>query len=77
MQADLSARWLTTADLADLSAQLHTFHGYRTVWLDDAGRVWHTEPDELLEDQGFRYLGCFLRPSIDELMAHLGQPLAA
>lgn len=77
MQADLSARWLTTADLVDLSVQLQAFHGYRTVWLDDGGRLWHAEPDDLLEEQGFRYLGSFLRPSVDELAALLAPPVAA
>lgn len=77
MQADLSARWFTTTDLFNLSVQLQVFHGYRTVWLDDAGRLWHTEPEDLLEEQGFRYVGSFLRPTVDELMARLSPAAAA
>jgi len=71
MAADLSPRWVTPHKIAELAHELREFHGYRALWLDDELRIWHTEPEDLLEEQGLRYLGACLRPSYDELEAML------
>lgn len=55
------------AQIESLARQLASFHGYRTVWLDLGGRLCHAEPDELLEELGYLYVGTFLRPATDDL----------
>jgi hypothetical protein len=53
--------------VADLVHQLRAFHGYRTVWIEPTGLVMHAEPDEELEDLGYRYVATFLRPGPEEM----------
>jgi hypothetical protein len=53
--------------VADLVHQLRAFHGYRTVWIEPTGLVMHAEPDEELEDLGYRYVATFLRPGPEAL----------
>lgn len=54
-------------ELDELCGQISEYCGHRSVWLDDRGALWHAEPEELLEDLGYRYVGTFMRPSADEL----------
>lgn len=70
MQVSATSNWLPPAvetDIDSLCDQLAHYHGHRTIWLDAACRVWHAEPDEMLEDLGHTYVGTFLRPAVDEL----------
>ena len=53
--------------VADLVHQLRAFHGYRTVWIEPTGLVMHAEPDEELEDHGYRYVATLLRPGPEEM----------
>jgi hypothetical protein len=56
----------------DVVTSLRTSSGYRTVWLDPFGTLWHTEPeDEELDALGHRYVGTFCRPDADTLGAAL------
>jgi hypothetical protein len=45
--------------------------GHRSVWVTDAGAVWHAEPEDDLTDLGARYLATMLRPSREEVAAVL------
>ncbi len=54
--------------LAEIAADLGAYHGHRTVWIDLAGRIVHSEPEEELEAEGYLYVGTFLRPGVDELV---------
>ncbi len=52
----------------DVVGALSGCHGYRTVWIDPFGVLWHAEPeDDALESIGHRYIGTFCRPSADAL----------
>jgi len=53
--------------VADLVHQLRAFHGHRTVWIEPTGLVMHAEPDEELEDLGYRYVATLMRPAPEEL----------
>jgi len=53
--------------VADLVHQLRAFHGYRTVWIEPTGLIMHAEPDEALEDHGYRYVATMLRPGPEEM----------
>jgi hypothetical protein len=53
--------------VADLVHQLRAFHGYRTVWIEPTGLIMHAEPDEELDDLGYRYVATFLRPGPEAL----------
>lgn len=53
--------------VADLVHQLRAFHGYRTVWIEPTGLIMHAEPDEELDDLGYRYVATFLRPGAEEM----------
>ena len=64
-----------SATVADVAAQLCGFHGYRTVWIDPQGRLWHSEPDDELEALGWRYVGTFLRPDTETLEIAVGRLL--
>lgn len=78
MVVETLSRWLPApaeAEVASLRAQLLGFHGYRTVWVDAEGAFWHAEPEELLEELGHRYVGTFLRPSVDELIDAVAKAL--
>ena len=56
----------------DVVTSLRTSVGYRTVWLDPFGMLWHSEPeDEELDALGHRYVGTFCRPDADTLGAAL------
>ena len=56
-------------EAATLVSELQTFNGCRTVWLDPRGRLWHAEPEEELESEGFRYVATVFRPGVEELCA--------
>ena len=68
------------AHLDALVTQLRVFCGHRTLWIDDAtGRLVHAEPDDELDDRGFRYVGTVMAPGRDELTALIAgrfQPIA-
>jgi hypothetical protein len=53
--------------VTELKDQLGGFVGYRSVWMGDDGGLWHAEPEEEFDAETFRYIGTFLRPTIDEL----------
>jgi hypothetical protein len=53
--------------VADLVHQLRAFHGYRTVWIEPTGLLMHAEPDEDLEDLGYRYVATLMRPAPEAL----------
>jgi len=56
----------------DVVSSLTTSVGYRSVWIDPFGMLWHCEPeDEELEAMGHRYVGTFVRPDADVLAAAL------
>jgi hypothetical protein len=58
-----------TRQIEDVVTAMRAYVGYRSVWLDPFGMLWHTEPeDEDLDAMGHRYIGTFLRPSTDELV---------
>ncbi len=62
--------WLPASvesDVADLCAQLRSFNGHRTVWVDREGTLWHAEPDEMLEELGHRYVGTFFHPATGDV----------
>lgn len=47
---------------------LAAYHGYRTVWIDPFGLLWHAEPDDdQLDALGHRYIGTFCQPDTDAL----------
>ncbi len=57
----------------DVVASLRAFGGFRTLWLDPEGVLWHAEPeDDALEGLGHRYIGTFMRPAGDDLRVALG-----
>lgn len=60
----------------DLVRQLRAFHGYRTLWLDEQQQsLVHAEPDEELENLGFRYVATLMRPgpeALAEALARVG-----
>ncbi len=62
--------------IPQIVADLRAYHGYRTLWLDLGGRLVHAEPDEELEDEGFLYVGTFLRPDVEALTEALGRYVA-
>ena len=53
--------------VADLVQQLRIFHGYRTLWIEPTGLVMHTEPDDELEKEGYRYVATLNQPGPEEL----------
>lgn len=54
--------------VVDLVRQLRAFDGYRTLWVDPKGtQLLHAEPDELLEDEGYRYVATLMRPGPEAL----------
>ncbi len=56
----------------DVVTSLRTCVGFRSVWLDPFGTLWHCEPeDEELDALGHRYVGTFMRPDADALGAAL------
>ena len=59
--------------VVDLVQQLRAFHGHRTVWLDADGSLVHAEPDEELEDLGYRYVATLMRPGPEALAEALGR----
>jgi hypothetical protein len=68
-----SAYGADMSTVTDVAAQLHGFNGYRTVWLDPLGMLWHSEPDEELEALGWRYVGTYLRPDAETLEIAVGR----
>ena len=64
---------ISQAHIAELTESLAAHHGFRTVWMSAEGQLFHTEPDEELEDEGFRYIATLMRPDQDELRASLGR----
>ena len=70
MVVEVIDHWLPEemeAELEELCRDLGAFGGYRTVWLDRDGHLWHAEPEEPLP-AGAKYLGTFMRPSRDAMM---------
>lgn len=66
--------------VADLVHQLRAFHGYRTLWLQPDGMLLHAEPDDELEDLGYRYVATLMRPgpeALAEALTRAGVVLAA
>lgn len=60
--------------IADLVAELRAYHGYRTLWIDQArGLVLHAEPDDQLEARGYRYVATLMRPGPEVLAEALGR----
>jgi hypothetical protein len=62
--------WLpahTEREALALCDDLRSYQGYRTVWLDRDGRVWHAEPEVDLPE-GATYLGTFFRPTPDAML---------
>ena len=60
--------WLSPAmqrQVEVVADALRGYCGHRSVWLDEAGMLWHAEPDEALEPR--RYVGTFFRPDLDTL----------
>jgi hypothetical protein len=58
--------------LDDVVTGLGACVGYRTVWIDPFGALWHAEPDDdQLDAMGYRYVGTFCRPDADTLRATL------
>jgi hypothetical protein len=56
----------------DVVTGLRQCVGYRTVWIDPFGMLWHAEPeDDQLDAMGYRYVGTFCRPDPDALRAEL------
>ncbi|MCX4243413.1 hypothetical protein [Paraliomyxa miuraensis] len=53
--------------VADLVHQLRAFHGYRTLWWRPDGMLLHAEPEEELEDIGYRYVATLMRPGPEAL----------
>lgn len=52
----------------DVVTSLRTCVGYRSVWIDPFGMLWHCEPeDEELDALGHRYVGTFRRPDAEAL----------
>lgn len=70
MLLDVVTRMLPESLITELHAlhpQLLAFSGHRSIWLDGEGRLWHAEPDEMLEDLGHVYVGTFFRPALEDL----------
>lgn len=68
-----SVRTSTWSQLQSLASQLRVFHGYRTLWLDEERQqVVHSEPDEMLEDEGLRYIDTVMQPDAEALAVVLG-----
>ncbi len=57
--------------VAELVQELASFSGFRTIWLDGAGNLCHSEPDDELEEWNFHYLTTVMRPSLETLTALL------
>ncbi len=55
----------------ELVADLATYHGYRTLWLDEGDAIVHAEPDDMLEEHGYRYVATLMAPDRDELTTTL------
>ena len=61
-------------ELDELCQDLEAFHGYRTVWLDAQGSVWHAEPEEPLPPRS-TYLGTFFKPTLDFMLGTVAAAL--
>lgn len=58
--------------VADLVTSFRAYNGYRSLWLDPFGLLWHGEPeDDGFDAMGHRYVGTFMRPDTDALNAAL------
>jgi hypothetical protein len=58
--------------VGDLVASMRAYNGYRSLWLDPFGMLWHGEPeDDGFEAMGHRYVGTFMHPDGDTLQAAL------
>lgn len=57
------------ARIDDLVSDLAGYAGHRTLWLDSAGDIVHSEPDAILETHGFRYISTLFQPNREELTA--------
>lgn len=60
--------------VVELVRQLRAFHGYRTLWVDPHGtQILHAEPEDELEDLGYRYVATLMRPGPEVLAEALGR----
>lgn len=70
-----------TRQIDDVVTALSAYVGYRSVWLDPFGMLWHAEPeDEDFDSLGHRYIGTFQHPSTEVLsdaLAGIGMPQVA
>jgi hypothetical protein len=77
MVVDVIAHWLPKeieAELDELCDDLQAYQGFRTVWIDRSGRVWHAEPEMDLPD-GATYLGTFFRPTFEFMLETIAAAL--
>ncbi len=71
------------ARIDELVNDLAHYSGHRTLWLDARGEVIHSEPEDMLEVHGYRYISTLFHPDREELTAavlrvvpvELGAPL--
>ena len=61
-------------ELRRLCDDLRAYSGYRTVWLDRRGCLWHSEPDLDLPE-GATYLGTFFRPTAELMLETIAAAL--
>lgn len=54
-------------------AELSHFHGYRSLWFDGQGQLFHAEPEEEWETHGCTFVACVMRPNSHQLQQVLSQ----
>lgn len=59
--------WSVEPELASVVSALEGTVGFRSVWLDPRGHVWHSEPELELEHDRWALVGTFLRPSLHDM----------
>lgn len=57
------------ARVDELVPDLAGYNGHRTLWLDPSGELVHSEPDDELDERGYRYIATLFQPNRDELCA--------
>ena len=53
--------------LDQLVDELAQYSGHRTLWLSEAGDLIHSEPEDMLEVHGYRYIATLFHPGREEL----------
>jgi hypothetical protein len=61
----------TLAAVEALCSELAVFSGYRSLFVDRHGHLWHVEPDVELEEEGFRHVATLMRPTPELLVSLL------